>query len=204
MAISVLRVPEAAYRAGRRAVLAAGLAACALGLAACGGSPSATFDLSAPKDGLSRGRGVGTLVVTEPMALQVYDGDKIVVRGAGGTLSYLGGAQWADRLPKLVQARIVQTFENAQRFKQVGYPGDRLSPDYAVVTEIRTFEIDAQSRDAVVEIAVKLVRSAAGSISAGKLFSARVPVPAIDGPGATTALDAALSNVLRQIAAYGG
>ncbi len=204
MARPLLRIPEMLSQIGRRAFLAASLAACAAGLAACGGSPSATFDLSAPKDGLARGRGAGTLVVVEPVALQVYDGDKIVVRGAGGNLSYLGGAQWADRLPKLVQARIVQTFENAQRFKQVGYPGDRLTPDYAVVTEIRTFEIDAQSHEAVVEIAVKLVRAAVGNISAGKLFSARVPVSAIDGPGATTALDEALSNVLRQIVAYKG
>ncbi len=206
MANPALRSPRpspAARRAGR-ILLGAGLLACTLGLAGCGSRPAQTFDLSAPQDGLGHGRPVGTLVVTEPVALQIYDGDRIVVRDGGGALSILGGAQWSDRLPRLIQSRMIQTFENAQRFKQVGYPADRLDANYAVVSEIRSFEIDAPSRQAVVEIAVKLVRSNGGNIAAGKLFSARAPVASIDGPGATAALDAALSDVLRQIVAYGG
>jgi cholesterol transport system auxiliary component len=174
-------------------------------LAGCGTPPPpATFDLAAPRDGLTRGRGVGTMVVMEPVALQAYEDDKIIVRGSNGALSILGGAQWADRLPKLIQVRIVQTFENASRFRQVGYPSDRLNPTYTLVSEIRRFEVEQASREAVVELSVKFVRSGSGDIAGGRIFSAREPVASIDGPGAAVALQRALGDVLRQIAAFKG
>lgn len=174
-------------------------------LAACGTpAPPATFDLAAPAQGLPAGQGRGTMVVLEPVALQSYDSSRILVRGGDGSLSILGGAQWSDRLPKLLQARIVQTFENAHRFKQVGYPADRINATYTLISEIRAFEIDQTSREAVVTLSVKFVRSGSGDIAGGRIFSARVPVSAIDGPGAAAGLDAALRQVLRQIVAYRG
>jgi len=184
--------------------LAAVVFAVALPLAACSGPPPATFDLSAPREGLKAGRRSGTLVVLEPVALQAYDGDKIVVRTASDALTIVGGAQWADRLPRLVQARIVQTFENAARFRQVGYPADRLNATAALSTEIRRFEIDAASREAVVEMTVKVVSANAGQVAIGRVVQARRPVGSIDGPGATQALDEALGDVLRQILAATG
>lgn len=189
----------------RRLLLRGAVLAGLVALAGCGTpAPPATFDLAAPRDGLTRGRGAGTMVVMEPVALQAYEDDKIIVRGSDGALSILGGAQWADRLPKLIQVRIVQTFENASRFKQVGYPSDRLNPTYTLVSEIRRFEVDQASREAVVELSVKFVRSGSGDIAGGKIFSARVPVSSIDGPGAAAALQSALADVLRQIAAFKG
>ena len=37
----------------------------------------------------------------------------------GGAVSYLGGGQWADRLPRLIQTRLIQSLENANRLKSV-------------------------------------------------------------------------------------
>jgi len=70
--------------------------------------------------------------------------------------------------------------------------------------EIRRFEIEQASREAVVELSVKFVRSGSGDIAGGRIFSARKPVASIDGPGAAVALQAALADVLRQIAAFKG
>jgi len=41
-------------------------------------------------------------------ALAVLDSDKIVVRSAPGETAQFSDARWEDRLPKLVQARILQ------------------------------------------------------------------------------------------------
>ncbi|MGL4324012.1 MAG: ABC-type transport auxiliary lipoprotein family protein, partial [Beijerinckiaceae bacterium] len=54
-----------------------------LALAACGGGAAPpTFDLTAPT-GPVRGSGGGQIVVQDPSALLIYDGDRIVVRQGG-------------------------------------------------------------------------------------------------------------------------
>jgi cholesterol transport system auxiliary component len=136
-------------------------AAMATTLVACSGAlstPPTTFDLRAPSE-VKPARGArAQLVVAEPSSVQVLDSDRIVVRPKVGEVSYLSGAQWADRLPKLVQARLIQTFENAKRIGSVGSPDDKLSADATLVTEIRTFEIGvADGAVATVEISAKLV-----------------------------------------------
>jgi ABC-type uncharacterized transport system auxiliary subunit len=66
--------------------------------------------------------GCGKLVIAEPTALAVLDSDKIVVRSAPGETAQFSDARWEDRLPKLVQARILQSFENASRLRAVTRP----------------------------------------------------------------------------------
>jgi cholesterol transport system auxiliary component len=175
--------------------------AAALAVAACGGSPApATFDLTAPK-GPSRGRAAGQFVVAEPVSLLIYDGDRIVVR-SGGQVSVLKGGQWADRLPKLIQTRLIQTYENVGHVAGIGRPGDRIVPDRQVNFDIRAFEVDADRNEAVVEITVKLVRDRTGQVGAARVFTAREPAGAIDAAGAAAALDRALSRVLIEIVGW--
>lgn len=174
-------------------------AACLL-LAGCGGgSTPTTFDLSAPRDFGRIGASRATLVVQEPTTVQALDSDRVIVRDSSGALSFLGGAQWADRVPKLVQARLVQTFENGGRVGSVARPGDRITPETQLLTDIRSFNIDAASGAAVVEITAKLVGDRTGDVRRARLFTARVPAGAVDGPGAAQALDRALSQVLVDI-----
>jgi cholesterol transport system auxiliary component len=173
-----------------------------LGLAACGTPPAATFDLIAPPISKSL-PGRSQVVVVEPAALQLINSDRIIVRPKDGQVSYLSGAQWADRLPSLIQARLIQTFENGHRVGSVGRPEDKLTADATLVTEIRTFEIDAsQGSTAVVEIAARLVNEGTGRIVSAQLFKASVPAAGTSGPQASAALDTALQSVLRDIVVW--
>lgn len=174
--------------------------AVSLGLAGCGGGATpTTFDLSAPRD-FGRLKGSrAAIVVNEPTTVQTLDSDRLIVKDSTGALSFLGGSQWADRVPKLVQIRLIQTFENGSRITSVSRPGERIVPDYQLNTDIRAFNIDAASGSAVVEVTAKLVTDRTGHIQRAKLFSARVPASAVDGAAAAQALDQALSQVLVQI-----
>ncbi len=183
----------------RYARVAALLLATGLFSAGCAGSAPTTYDLSAPRDVGRSGGSRATLVVQEPTTVQAIDSDRVIVRDSTGALSFVGGAQWADRVPKLVQVRLIQTFENANRLGSVGRPGDRITPEVQLLTDIRSFNIDAASGMAVVEISAKLVGDRTGDIRRARLFSARVPAGAVDGAGATQALDQALSQVLVEI-----
>ncbi|RDJ23061.1 ABC transporter [Bosea caraganae] len=177
--------------------------AVSLGLAGCGGGATpTTFDLSAPRDFGKLKGSRAAVVVNEPTTVQTLDSDRVIVKDSTGALSFLGGAQWADRVPKLVQIRLIQTFENGSRIASVSRPGERIVPDYQLNTDIRAFNIDTASGSAVVEITAKLVADKTGHIQRARLFTARVPAGAVDGPGAAQALDQALSQVLIQIARW--
>jgi cholesterol transport system auxiliary component len=187
---------------------AAGFAAVimgALGVAACGGSaPPTTYDLTAPRQPVRGGVVSGQLIVVEPVAIQVLEQDRIVVKDASGAITFLGGAQWADRLPRLIQSRMIQTFENASRIRAVARPGDRTTPDFQLNSEIRSFAVLADTNEAFVEISAKLVSERTGKIVNARVFSARVPVGAIDAANAARGLDQALSAVLLDIVRFVG
>ncbi|MFC0283006.1 ABC-type transport auxiliary lipoprotein family protein [Camelimonas abortus] len=184
-----------------RAIAAALTVGAALPLAGCGGGPPpATFDLSAARD-VGHIRGGQQLAVTEPVALQPLDGDRIIVR-QGVSVSELAGAQWADRLPRLVQARLIQTFENGGRIGTVGRPSTLASAPAMLATELRAFNIEAPAGVAVVEITARIVQ-ASGPVTAARIFRAEVPVEGgVTPASATRALDEALQQVLAQIARW--
>jgi cholesterol transport system auxiliary component len=166
-------------------------------------APPDTFDLTAPTHVSARGNGRAQILIAEPTALSALDSERILVLPGNSEVTYLPGAQWADRLPRLVQARMVQTFENAHRIGMVGRPEDKFTPDASLVTEIRDFQIEASSRPvAVVTIAARVVSQNTGRIIAANLFTARVPTNGTGGRFASAALDRALQQVLVEILAW--
>lgn len=180
--------------------LAVALAACSGGGGLFSKAPPAAYDLAAARD-FSRGSGAarGQLVIAEPTALAGYETERIVVRPTPGEAAQLGDAQWQDRLPRLMQARMIQSFENASRLRAVGKPSDKIATDFAMVTEVRAFEISVTDRAAVVELAVKIVRERTGRIIAARVFRATVPAEALEGAGAVAAINEAFVKVAREI-----
>lgn len=177
----------------RAAVLGLGLM-----LAACGSTPTPTYNLSAPQGFSAGGHGEGQLVVAPPYALAALNTDKIFVEPAPGQIAYLGDAQWGDSLPSLLQARIIQAFENGSRLKRVARPGEGVVAEYQLVTDIRVFglRITPEGPVAVVELSAKLIGNQSGRILAAQVFKAHVPAASSSGPDATAALDKASDQVL--------
>jgi cholesterol transport system auxiliary component len=162
------------------------------------GSAPATFDLSAPTARIRGAAGVQVLVA-EPAALQTLSTQQILVKDASGSVSFIGGAQWADNLPRLIQTRLINTFENASQLRGVSRPSSGAVADVQLVSELRRFEIATPSNEAVVEISVKIVSDQNGRIVNGRIFRTSVPATAVDAPNATRALDEALSVVMLDI-----
>jgi cholesterol transport system auxiliary component len=175
--------------------VAAMLGGCSGGLG--GKSPPPTYELfAATSFPRHAGGGRGQLIVPEPSALAILDTDRVMVRLAGGETAQLGNAQWEDRLPKLLQARIVQSFENGHRLRAVGKPGDKLTADYQLVIDVRAFQISADTGTAEVEIAAKIVGERTGRIGAARVFKVSVPAEATEGPAAIAAINAAFNKVV--------
>ena len=175
----------------------------ALLLTGCAGTaPPATYNLSAPTQGFAVTHARASLVVAQPTATAPADGDRIVVRTGPDTIAYLRGAQWVENLPLLVQDRLIESFENAHLIGSVVRPGDSLAADYKLVTEIRRFDIDAATGQAVVQIAAKLANQTTGRVVVGAIFTGRALGSAQEGASATRALNDALGQVMKQIVAW--
>jgi cholesterol transport system auxiliary component len=186
------------FRAARVGLALAG----ALLVAACGGSTRETFDLTSVAVRPAEARkSHGALAIGEPFASLDLDSQRIVVRTGPDALAYLSGAQWPERLPKLVQSRLVQTFENAHRWETVGAAGS-VPADTSLDLDIRTFELDVKALRSTVEISVKIVESRTGRVVATRAFKAQAPAAGTSGPKASAALDAALSKAMAQIVAF--
>ncbi len=162
-----------------------------------------TYDLAVPSvDKAGKRKSAVQILIAEPQALKILDSESIVVRNGPSSVAYLGGAQWSDRLPKMVQARLVQAFENSNRFGGVGRPGEGLAIDYQVMTDIRSFEIDQSGNSrAVIEISAKLLNDRTGVVGSSKLFTASVAATA-GSNGFVNALDAAFDKVAGEIVAW--
>ncbi|MCD6072577.1 MAG: transporter [Microvirga sp.] len=166
---------------------------------ACSSGPApATFDLSAPSSRIRGAAGVQVLV-NEPAALQQLSTQQILVKDASGSVSFIGGGQWADNLPRLVQTRLINTFENSSQLRGVSRPSSGAVADVQLVSELRRFEIATPDNQAVAEISVKIVSDRDGRIVNGRIFRANIPASAIDAPNAARALDEALSVVMLDI-----
>jgi cholesterol transport system auxiliary component len=166
---------------------------------ACSSGPApATYDLSAPTSRIRGASGVQVLV-NEPAALQQLSTQQILVKDASGSVSFIGGGQWADNLPRLIQTRLINTFENASQLRGVSRPSSGAVADVQLISELRRFEIATPDNQAVAEISVKIVSDQNGRIVNGRIFRASIPASAVDAPNAARALDEALTVVMLDI-----
>jgi cholesterol transport system auxiliary component len=194
-----------AARAAFGVALSLALAGCSGGvlggLVGTGNNPTPTFDLTAPRNfGTLPPRARGLLAVDLPSALQILDTEKIVISPQPGEVAYLSDAQWLDRLPRLMQARIVQAFENSTRIRAVAKSQDRINGDYLLVIDVRQFGMIAyEGPYAVVELSVKIVYQRGGRIAAATVIGSKVQASGTAGAQATLALDQAFSEVLVQM-----
>lgn len=178
------------------------LSACAA-LPGGGSKPLDTYELTAPDTHAVRRRARLQVLVAEPSALKSLDGQNIVVRTGPTAIAYLDGAQWGDRLPKIVQTRIAETLQRANAFGGVGKPGEGLAIDYQLVTDIRGFEIVSTGGErARVALFVRLLNDRNGVVVGEKLFEAETPVSGSGNDAYVAALDRAFGNVASDLTAW--
>ncbi|CAM1648971.1 ABC-type transport auxiliary lipoprotein component [Bartonella choladocola] len=171
-------------------------------LSGCGTPSRDTYDLSignATLEGAQKHPKI-QILVEQPDAVKALDGQDIVVK-QGGSISYLKRAQWSDRLPDLVQARLIQAYDNSNHFGGVGRPGDGLAINYRILSDIRSFDVNVMNGHnvATLEIAVKIMDDRNGNIKAQKVFTANSPVSGTNNNQYAAALDNAFKKITNDI-----
>jgi len=156
-------------------------------LAAANGFPPATKTIK------------GSMAVPDVSSILTYDTQKILVRSADGTYSSVQDGQWADNLPKLMQARILESFENAHQLSAVSRPYDQLSAQYRLELGIRNFQISLiPAPTAVVEITARILDDK-GKVVGAQLFSDSVAAKSAKAADAVDALDKAFAVTAKQL-----
>lgn len=151
------------------------------------------YDLTAP----SKIEGVpkklqGLLVVADPTALIALDTQNVAVRTEGKEPPTL---RWADNLPKLIQARVVQTFENAGFLGSVNRPTDTATGDFQLQLDIRDFKIElGKTSMVIIEISTRIL-NADGKIIVGRVFKSSTPVNSSDVKQAMVAMNEAFGKL---------
>jgi cholesterol transport system auxiliary component len=192
---------EVLMRRAARAPVMLALPLVAALLGGCGSKANSdTFDLSITPSGQGVSARNRQILVPEPTALKLLNSEQVVVRVSASEIQYLADSRWGDRLPAIVQSKLVEAFENSGRLGGVGKPGQGLAIDYQVVTDIRAFEVTAGSpRLANVEISAKILNDRNGTVRAQNVFKATAPVSGAENRDFIEALDRAFAKVGAEI-----
>lgn len=179
-------------------------AASALLTACAGGGPApATFDLVAPRvmTVTAPKPAAFQLVVNEPNSIRSLETDRILIKPTPEQIAYYKGAVWSDRLPRLLQARMIEAFQNAGLVRAVGSRAERLDADIELVTEVRAFEVQVQGEGASAHASlyVKLVEGKTGRVIASRAFESRTRTSPSDAAAMVASLNQAFDAVLREV-----
>ncbi|CDX26912.1 conserved exported hypothetical protein [Mesorhizobium sp. SOD10] len=186
---------------GLKSVAAAALVLTLTGCAVLGGRPTPldTFELSAPSVDV-RAHSRRQILIAQPSALKALDSQNIVIRPSDRSIQFLKGAQWADRLPLIVQARLAETFQRSGSFAGVGKPGEGLAIDYQIIVEVRSFDVRVDGGEhADVDLFVRILNDRNGEVRASKNFTASAPVSGSGNAAYVGALDNAFGQAAKDI-----
>lgn len=141
----------------------------------------------------------GQLVVARPSAPIALETARILVEQPDGLIAAgFDEAQWSDTSSLLIQARLIQSFENAG-YSRVANDASGLFGDHQLLIELRAFQIEAGDRPtAKVDFTAKLADST-GNILSAKRFEATAPVATMDAPTASKALSTAFVKTATQL-----
>jgi phospholipid/cholesterol/gamma-HCH transport system substrate-binding protein len=142
----------------------------------------------------------GQLTIPQPTAVVALDTQRIVLQEAGGEVPVFENVRWADSLPLLVQARVIEAFENAG-YLRLGTDVGPVSGDFQLLLDLRRFRINAALQAEVAYMAKIVDRD--GNVIDARLWEASQPVATSDDAAVAAAgLDAAFGRATADMVAW--
>ena len=115
----------------------------------------------------------------------------------------VANARWGDNLPILVQAKVIQSFENAGYAKSVSRTRDGVAGDYQLLIDIRSFQIATASEPAKAEVdfMVKILDKE-GKIVNASSFQGSAPVTGTGAQAYVSAVDEVFAKLMTDLVAW--
>ena len=162
-----------------------------------GGEPPAVktiYDLTIPKS-FAPAKPIATkFTMPVPTAILLFDTQRFLF-APSKTYPDFANAQWADSIPKLLQARLIQSFENYDVAQAPLRANDNDVVGTQILIDIRHFQI-ATEPDWSAEIGFSArILDKDGKVVASKIFEQTQKLAANDPPSAVVAFDKAFAKV---------
>lgn len=162
-------------------------------------APKVTYDLRAAQGFPAPGKTLrGQWVIPDPTTVVSLDTQRIVLSPASDVPGF-ADAKWADNIPKLLQARLIQSFENYDIAHAPSRPSDGLEADHQLLIDIRSFQVStAPEPSADIEISARILDKE-GKIVAAQIFRGSQKLTALEPAAAVTAFDGAFATVAKDL-----
>jgi len=169
-----------------------------------GGAPAQkiTYDLHAPQSLGPAGKTLSaSLAIPEPSAVAMLQTQRMLFAPVGdrpGFADFL----WADSIPKLVQARLIDSFENYDVAHAPLRTSDFGQAEYQLLIDIRSFRI-ATEGEARVEIGLSArIVDKNGKVVASRLVESSEKLDRVEPAAAVAAFDAAFARIAKELIAW--
>ena len=161
--------------------------------------PKTIYNLQAAAAPASPGKPLnGQLVIPEPSTVVMLDTQRILFSPANDSPEF-ANSQWADTIPRLLQARLIQSFENYDIAHAPLRNADGAEVDYQLLIDIREFQVAAGSQPAAkIAFSARLLDKQ-GKVVAAKVFSAGHAIERVDPPAVVVAFDRAFAGIAREL-----
>jgi cholesterol transport system auxiliary component len=185
------------------------LLAAAFTLAGCGdilpkpAPPPALYRLTAASDfPVAAGPASTQLQIEVPSAEAALDTTRIALSRSATTLDYFADAAWTDRLPLVLQAQLLASFQNAHRLLPIAGAATAAHGDAILTIDLRHFEAQYDGSGPPqwrIELNADIISVADRKVIATRLFTGSAAVPQNDMTAIVDGADQAWRGVATQL-----
>jgi phospholipid/cholesterol/gamma-HCH transport system substrate-binding protein len=169
-----------------------------------GGTPAQkiTYDLRAPENPGPASKTIkGQLAIPEPTAVAMLETQRMLFSPAKDVPSF-ADFLWADAIPKLLQARLIEGFENYDIAHAPLRNADVGQADFQLLIDVRRFRIAVDS-DPAAEIGLSArIVDKNGKVIASRLFEESQKFDKVEPPAAIAAFNDAFGRIAKDMIAW--
>lgn len=166
-----------------------------------GGAPAQkiTYDLRTPQNLAPAGKTLSaSLAIPEPTAVAMLQTQRMLFAPVGDNPGF-ADFLWADSIPKLVQARLIDSFENYDIAHAPLRTTDLGQADYQLLIDIRRFRIATEGGTrAEIALSARIV-DRNGKVIASRLVETSEKLDKLEPAAAVGAFDAAFARIAKEL-----
>lgn len=168
-----------------------------------GNASKVVYDLDVPRNFAALKKQIrGQLVIPEPAAVLMYDTQRILFMPPGSEHPQFANFQWSDSIPKMLQAKLIQSFENYDIAHAPLRPMDALETDYQLLIDIRSFQVTEGAEPAAeIGLSARIIGKN-GRVIATRLFQSKKPIDKLDPRSTTAAFNAAFGDIATDLVGW--
>jgi phospholipid/cholesterol/gamma-HCH transport system substrate-binding protein len=165
-------------------------------------APKTTYDLRAARDVAASGKTLKMLLgLPEPTAVTMLQTQRFLFSPAKDMPGF-ADAMWADTIPKLLQARLIEGFENYDIAHAPLRAADAPPADAQLILDVRRFAITTDGEPAAEIALAARILDKDGKVVASRLFTQSQKLDKVEPPAAVAGFNDAFGRISAEIIAW--